>query len=177
MKLTKRTIDEIVTDAARDLYVWDDDLGGFGLRIKPSGVRSFILQYRNSRGASRRLTLGRFGVLTADEARKIAKTKLAEVAKGGDPAEERSQDRNAMTVSQLCTAYLTAAGKGLILGKGGRPKRPSTLYVDRGRIERHILPLLGTKSVRKLETPDIVRFMRDVAVGKTAADTRPCGRI
>ena len=71
MKLTKRTIDEIVTDPARDLYVWDDELGGFGLRIKPSGVRSFILQYRNSRGASRRLTLGRFGVLTPDEARKI----------------------------------------------------------------------------------------------------------
>ena len=75
-----------------------------------------------------------------------------------------------MTVSQLCTAYLAAAEKGLILGKGGRPKKPSTLYVDRGRIERHILPLLGTKSVRKLETPDIVRFMHEVAVGKTAAN-------
>ena len=62
LKLTKRTIDEIVTDPARDLYVWDDELGGFGLRIKPSGVRSFILQYRNSRGASRCLTLGRFGI-------------------------------------------------------------------------------------------------------------------
>jgi integrase len=170
LKLTKRTIDEIVTDPARDRYVWDDELGGFGLRIKPSGIRSFILQYRNSRGASRRLTLGRFGVLTPDEARKIAKANLAEVAKGGDPAEERSHDRNAMTVRQLCTAYLAAAEKGLILGKGGRPKKLSTLYVDRGRIERHILPLLGTKSVRKLETPDIVRFMRDVAVGKTAAN-------
>jgi integrase len=170
LRLTKRTIDEIVTDPARDLYVWDDELGGFGLRIKPSGIRSFILQYRNNRRASRRLTLGRFGVLTADEARKTAKAKLAEVARGGDPAEERSQERNAMTVRQLCSAYLAAAEKGLILGKGGKPKKPSTLYVDRGRIERHILPLLGTKSVRMLGTPDIVRFMRDVAVGKTAAD-------
>ena len=149
LKLTKRTIDEIVTDPARDLYVWDDELGGFGLRIKPSGIRSFILQYRNSRGASRRLTLGRFGVLTPDEARKIAKAKLSEVAKGGDPAEERSQDRNAMTVSQLCTAYLAAAEKGLILGKGGRPKKPSTLYVDRGRIERHILPLTWDQKRKK----------------------------
>ena len=176
LKLTKRTIDQIATDPARDLYAWDEELGGFGVRVKPSGVRSFMLQYRNSGGASRRLTLGKLGVLSPDEARKIAKAKLAEVAKGGDPAEERSQDRKAMTVGQLCTAYLAAAEKGLILGKRGRPKKPSTLYIDRGRIERHILPLLRNKRVSKLETPDIVRFMRDVAVGKTAADIKTSTR-
>ena len=173
MKLTKRLIDQISPDPTRDLYLWDEELGGFGLRLKPSGVRSFILQYRNSRGATRRLTLGKFGVLTPDEARRIAKAKLGEVAKGGDPAEERSQNRKMMTISQLCIAYLMAADKGLILGKAGRPKKASTLYVDRGRIARHILPLLGSKTVNKLETPDIVCFMRDVAMGKTATDINP----
>jgi integrase len=46
------------------------------------------------------------------------------------------------------------------------------LYIDRGRIERHILPVLGGRPVRDLKTPDITRFMRDVAGGKTAADIK-----
>src|SRR3984957_15489011 len=133
MKLTKSNIDGLTPNQSTDVYVWDDDVAGFGLRVKPSGVRSFMVQYRNASGVSRRITLGKFGVLTADEARKLAKAKLAEAAKGDDPATKRSEDRNAMTVRQLCRTYLEAADKGLIIGKRGRPKKPSTLYVDRGR--------------------------------------------
>jgi integrase len=172
VKLTKRAIDAIVPDPRRDIYVWDDEVRGFLLRVKPSGVRSFAIQYRNASGVSRRVTIGKLGVLTADEARKVAKQKLADVTKGGDPAEARSEDRKTMTVRQLCQTYLNACEKGLIIGKGGRPKKASTLYVDRGRIERHILVLLGGRRIRDLRTPDISRFMRDVAAGKTANDIK-----
>ncbi len=171
MKLTKRTLDS-VPKPTHDVFLWDDEVPGFGLRIKSSGVRSFIVQYRNGSGVSRRMTLGKFGVLTPDEARKMAKHTLAEVARGADPAARRAQDRDAMTVRQLCRIYLEAAEKGLILGKGKRPKKGSTLYIDRGRIERHILPLLGSRRVRDLTTPDILRFMRDVTTGKTADDVK-----
>jgi integrase len=83
-----------------------------------------------------------------------------------------------MTVGQLCDAYLAAAESGLILGKDGSAKKTSTLATDRGRIIRHIIPLLGSRKVRDLTTPDIVRFMRDVTSGKTAVDvrTKPRGR-
>jgi integrase len=172
MKLTKRVLDTVKPNPAHDVFLWDDDVPGFGLRLKSSGVRSFIVQYRNGSGVSRRITLGKFGVLTPDEARKIAKQILAEVARGADPADKRAQDRDAMTVRQLCRAYLEAAEKGLILGKRKRPKKPSTLYIDRGRIERHILPLLASRRVRDLTTPDIGRFMRDVTAGKTADDIK-----
>jgi hypothetical protein len=172
MKLTKRTIDAVEPKPNLDIYLWDDEVLGFGLRIKPSGVRSFIVQYRNSSNVSRRITLGKFGVLTPEQARKIAKQMLADVARGGDPAEKRAQDRNAMTVRQLCDAYLKAVQEGLILGKGKRPKKSSTLYIDRGRIDRHILPLLGSRRVRDLTTPDVMRFMRDVSAGKTAKDIK-----
>jgi integrase len=172
MKLTKRTLDSVKPKPTHDLFLWDDEVPGFGLRIKSSGVRSFIVQYRNGSGVSRRMTLGKFGVLTPDEARKMAKHTLAEVARGADPAARRAQDRDAMTVRQLCRIYLEAAEKGLILGKGKRPKKASTLYIDRGRIERHILPLLGSRRVRDLTTPDILRFMRDVTTGKTADDVK-----
>jgi integrase len=172
MKLTKRSVDTIKPRAQRDIYVWDVEIAGFGLRVKPSGVRSFMIQYRNSSGYSRRHTLGKFGVLTADEARKMAKAALADVAKGHDPSAKRSEDRKAITVRQLCDAYLDATQKGLILGKRGRPKKASTVYVDAGRIKRHIIPLLGPRAVRDLKTPDIVRFMRDITAGKTAGDIK-----
>jgi integrase len=172
MKLNKRNVDTIKPRAHGDIYVWDDEIAGFGLRVKPSGVRSFMVQYRNSSGKSRRHTLGKLGVLTVDEARKMAKAALADVAKGNDPSAKRSEDRMAITVRQLCDAYLDAAKKGLILGKRGRSKKASTLYVDAGRIERHIIPLLGPRAVRDLKTPDIVRFMRDIAAGKTAGDIK-----
>lgn len=116
MKLTKRNLDAVKPNPTHDRYLWDDEVRGFGLRVKPSGARSFFIQYRNRRGSSRRFTLGKFGVLAPDEARKMARAELAEVAKGADPAEERSQDRDAMTVRQLCRAYLESAEKGLILG-------------------------------------------------------------
>ena len=71
-----------------------------------------------------------------------------------------------------------ALGKGLILGKRGLPKKASTMVSDRGRITRHILPLLGHRKVRDLKTPDINRFLRDVSTGRTAANikTRKHGR-
>jgi integrase len=83
-----------------------------------------------------------------------------------------------MTVAELCDAYLVAADKGLIMGKGGVAKRASTLYVDRGRIERHIKPLLGRRLVKDLQASDVARFVRGVQAGKTATDvkTGPRGR-
>src|SRR5690242_16979296 len=125
MKLTKRTIAAIAADSERDLYFWDGELPGFGLRVKPSGVRSFMVQYRNSSGISRRITVGKLGVLTPEEARKAAKRILADVTKGHDPAATRAENRAAITVRQLCRDYMHAAEKGLIIGKRGRPKKSS----------------------------------------------------
>src|SRR5262245_55931925 len=109
MKLTKRTVAGVALDPGRDIYIWDDEVRGFGLRVKPTGVRSFIVQYRNSSGVSRRITIGKSGILTVEEARMLAKRALADVINGGDPAAKRSEQRRAMTMRQLCRAYLEAA--------------------------------------------------------------------
>jgi integrase len=170
-KLTKRTVD--ATDkAAHDVFVWDDELAGFGLRVKPSGAKSFIIQYRNANGRSRRLTVGRYGVLTVEEGRRQAKIALADVVRGADPAETRLLERGAITIETLCREYLAKADKGLVLTRQHKAKRPTTLYADKGRIERHIIPLLGRRTVKDLTTADVRRFMEGVISGKTKADVK-----
>src|ERR1700678_1289129 len=104
-KLTKRLVDAGV-QAKGELFLWDDDLPGFGLRVKASGAKSFLVQYRNANGRSRRLTLGRYGVLTPEEARKEAKLALGDVVRGSDPAESRQLARGAMTIEELALEYL-----------------------------------------------------------------------
>ena len=57
LKLTKRFVDR-VTAGDRDIVLWDDDLPRFGLRVKPSGAMTYVVQYRNSAGRTRKLALG-----------------------------------------------------------------------------------------------------------------------
>lgn len=174
-KLTQRVV-SAVTATAGELFLWDDELPGFGLRVKASGAKSFLVQYRNANGRSRRLTLGRYGVLTVDEGRKAAKLALAEVARGSDPVENRRLERGAMTIETLCTEYLDKAERGLILTRRGEAKREITLYADKGRINRHITPLLGKRTVKDLTAGDIRRFLQNVISGKTAASIKTKAR-
>ena len=171
MKLTKRAIDALKL-GDQDRVHWDDELRGFGLRVKPSGAKSFLIQYRNRQGRSRRLTVGDYGRLTPEEARREAKRLLSDVARGLDPTEQRHQERHAITVADLCIEYLSKAEAGLIIGRKGLPKKASTLEIDRGRIARHILPLLGKKPIKDLSSADIRRFLEAVMSGKTATTVK-----
>ena len=166
-KLTKRFVDAL-KPVERDTLYRDDELSGFALRIKPSGVRTWVVQYRNSAGRTRKLALGRVGVLTPDEARQEARKALGRVAVGEDPSATRNAARGAMTVADLCRDYLAAADKGLILGKRKRPKSELTLISDRGRIAGHIIPFLGPLPVASVQPIDVRRFVHAVQTGKTA---------
>ena len=111
-KLTKRVVDALRPDPTRDVFKWDAGDGalkGFGVRVKPSGVASYFVQYRNKEGRTRRLVLGRVGELTPHEARQLAADKLKEVRTGADPSAERHATRGAITVSELCDVYVADA--------------------------------------------------------------------
>ena len=56
-KLLKRTVDALRPHPDRDVFAWDGELRGFGVRVKPSGVKSYLVQYRNGEGRTRRLVL------------------------------------------------------------------------------------------------------------------------
>jgi hypothetical protein len=156
-RLTKRMVEAAEIRPA-DYFLWDDDLPGFGARILPSGKRTYLVQYRSG-GRSRRASIGLHGRLTCEEARKEAMALPGQVAKGGDPAEERATRRQSMTVRELCTRYREAAEKGLILGKRG-PKRPLTLASDWGELS-------GTSS-RYSATNWCVTLPTQISLGSSA---------
>jgi len=165
LKLSKRTIDAMVAGEGPQFY-FDTDLKGFGLKVMPTGTKTFIVEYRVTGGRTapkRRLTLGKVGALTADEARDLAKLALGRVHAGADPAADKAKLRAEMTFDKVCDLYLK---------EGCETKKASTIATDTGRIERHIKPLLGKKRIGEITRTDVEKFMRDVANGKTAADLK-----
>ncbi|WP_234729450.1 tyrosine-type recombinase/integrase [Acidocella facilis] len=169
-KLTKRVVDAAGVHE-KDYFIWDDELPGFGLRVFASGKRSYLIQYRAS-GRTRRFTIGLHGIWTAETARQEAKVQLGRVAKGDNPSEERQLDHKAITVKELCGLYVADLNAGLILGKGGRPKKPTTIVTDTGRIERHIIPLIGARRVKDLTKADINKILKDIMAGKTRVSVK-----
>ena len=167
-KITKRAMDALQPDKDRDVFTWDSELRGFGVRMKPSGVKTFLIQYRNVEGRTRRLVLGQYGALTPENARDLAREKLAGVAKGEDPSADRHAVRAGMSVSEVCDWYLEEAEAGRILGRNRRPIKGSTLKMDRSRIETHVKPLLGSRLVSGLTLRDIEAMQADIATGKSA---------
>lgn len=175
-KITKRSLDATKPGRAEQ-FLWDAELKGFGVRVRPSGAKIFIVQFR-AHGRSRRMHLGDYGRLTVEQARTKAFGILNQVMHGEDPAEAREIDRKAITLAQFIEDYyLPDAEKSLVTYRG-KPKKASTLEIDRGRIARHILPVLGRKKVRDIRPADINAFIDAVARGDTAADvkTKPRGR-
>jgi integrase len=170
-KLTKSVVDAAAR-REKQYTVWCSELPGFGVYVQPTGRKTYFVDYRTETGDRRRMTIGRHGVLTTEDARKLALGHLGDATRGGDPQLERRTRRKSLTVSELADQYLEAWGKGLVLGRGGTPKKASTLVADRGRIDRHIKPLLGKRLVVDLVRADVVRFMRDVATGKTATTVK-----
>jgi hypothetical protein len=163
-RITKRTVDALTPDA-REYVRWDSELTGFGVRVRPTGVKSFVAVYRTGGRNSplRKVTIGAVGKIEVEKAREAARKIIAGAELGQDHAAERAKARAEMTVAQLCDLYLS---------EGCDTKKASTLVTDRGRIERHIKPLFGKKRVSEVTRIDVEKFLRDVANGKTAADVK-----
>jgi integrase len=129
-----------------------------------------MVKYRTPDGRQRWATIGRHGSpWTPDLARAEARRILADVAKGGDPAQAKKEARTAATVSELCDLYLEGCQAGRILTRRQTTKKQSTLAGDKARIERHIRPLLGSLKIAAVTRADIERFRDGVSEGATNA--------
>jgi integrase len=168
-KVTKRIVGAATPEAER-FIIWDLELKGFGLLVLPSGVKSYVYQYRTPEGRKRRITIGKHGEWTADKARKKAEDYREIVRHGGDPLGNKRALRDSATVNDVLDAYLASVEF--------QDKAEVTKAIDRGRIERHLRPLLGKKYAHLVTESDVKRAFNSVRDGKTAVDvkTRSRGR-
>lgn len=159
-KLTKRLVDQLASQAS-DYFVWEPDVPGFGVRVYASGRKSYLIQYRDTSGRTRRLALGPHGVLTPDQARALAQTHLAAVRAGGDPAQEKKTAREQPTVAAFARSWLQAHAASL---------RPQTLYNYQGTMERHVIPALGTRTLQAVTRADMQALHGRLAATPTQAN-------
>jgi hypothetical protein len=126
------------------------EVRGFGLRVEPSGRKTFIARYRvcgGRAGIQRQAAIGRYGTITPDQARKLARRTLAAAADGEDPVDKaRSNRQPAIKIAEVCDWYREQAQVGRIRGREGRLIKPSTLAMDRSRIEKIGAPPKRTPS-------------------------------
>jgi len=157
MKLTKAILDKAKHPGKNGSthILWDDDVSGLGLRVYPNGRKTFVIGYRIHR-RWRVITLGKYGLLTLDQARKMAREKLFQVLQGKDPAEDTARSQQGTTVKDLALDYLERHAK-----PHKRSWRP-----DEKRIHRAVLPSLGKRSVASITRHDVMSVHEKI--GKSA---------
>jgi integrase len=150
-RVTNRLVNSLRATGT-EYCAWDDMQRGFGVRVMPGGAMSFVVKYRagSGRGAPvRRVTLGKVGTITPDQARELAKRVLGAVAGGADPASEKAAERRAETVNELVALFLSHVEA---------KRKPATAYLYRHLLEQRVLPELGTRKASKVTTADLARL-------------------
>lgn len=148
-RITKRTVDAL-KPGPKDTDYWDDQLPGFGLRVKPSGVKSYVIRYRTRTGGQRRVTLGQHGKLTPEQARQMAQDLFAEIRRGQDPSQDRLKERSAPALQDLGERYMTDYVE--------IHNKPGTARETRRLLEKNLLPRLGSRKVADLSYEDVARL-------------------
>jgi integrase len=161
MKLTQASIERLALPAGkREAIIFDDDVPGFGLRLRAGGSRTFIVQYALG-GRQRRMTIGTAKILDAAKARQTARNLLAKVRLGHDPAAERTQARVRASDEPL------GAIIGRFLARQEGRLRPRSYIDTRRYLERYWKPL------HELHVATISRATIAAHLGKIANEHGP----
>ena len=150
-KLTKRFIESIKAPESGYKLYWDDELKGFGVKVTQGSIITFVCFYRNKRGQQRRIAIGRYGVITALEARPLARSLLGRVASGEDPAGERNHARGEATFGDLAQEYRERRANEKKSGKE-----------DMRIIERDMLKPWGNLLAKEIKRRDVIRLIDEI---------------
>jgi|JI10StandDraft_1071094.scaffolds.fasta_scaffold15843_5 integrase len=159
-KLTKRLIDSLTYNSSggQKYILWDTEISGFGIRVYPSGKKSFVLFYRQG-GTQRLFTIGQYGNITLEVARELAKKKMGEVADGKDPLLNRRAEKkkHEWTVKRAFSDFLKKYAK--IYTK---------TWAETERIfNKDILPAIGSKPIDEVKKDDILKILNQIVDRKS----------
>lgn len=182
-RLSKRAVEGLLP-ASKAFVIWDGELPGFGVRVMPNGSKFFCAKLRMGRGRAakqRWISIGRFGPMTTEAARREAKSIFARALVGAEPSSRKQiSPAEAMTVAALCEKWLNGAalrsrGRGRLYGALRDPKN---VALDKGRIDAHIVPVIGKVRLAELKTHHVTQLRDAIAAGKTrkTEKTRPRGK-
>ena len=154
-RITKRFVDSVQPDPDRELYFFDTDLPGFGLRVKPNGRCLFFVEYRERWAPGRRKrrkVIGQHGRVNLQLARKKAQEMLASAQLGEDPAPPAA----------LTVTFSEAAGR--YIEEHARPKKkPSSVREDARLLNTKLLPALGKQNLQTIDRGVVARFHHQVS--------------
>jgi integrase len=153
LKISRTTISKLPT-VEKPTVFYDADLKGFGVKVMPSGVRSWICEFRpgiSGRGtAKRRVVLGQPPLVTPEKARQLAKDILAAARVGADPASQRADERAGITVAELADAFMS---------EHVEPRRKGSTAGDyQSILDRLVKPALGSTKAAKVTRADVARL-------------------
>ena len=152
MKFTDKKIQNLKPKPQR-YEEWEGN--GFGVRVTPRGVRSFVYLYRFE-GKARRLTLGTYPTMTLADAHKAHAEAVKKLEQGIDPGavtvSERRENREAPTVAALADEYLE---------KWAKPRKRSWRE-DQRILEKDVLPLWGERKAKDITRQDVIRLLDGV---------------
>lgn len=162
-KITKRSVDALQA-GPRDLFLWDDEVSGFGVKITPAGRRVYVLQYRlGGRGAPvKRFTIGQHGVFTPEQARAEARRLAAMVTQGVDPSGAK-QERNRQAVDLAFPKYAER-----FLSLYVRDNWKASYSSAESILRLHVTPLLKSKALPAIRRADLVAVLDGIPQSQPA---------
>jgi len=151
-RITKRTVDALQSNG-RDFTAWDGTVSGFGVRVRRSGAKSYVVVYRAGAGRGapvRRYTIAAVGKITPADARARAKFILGAVANGHDPAHQRTSERGTSKVSELADQFMADHVRA--------KRKAATAEFYRDILDRIVKPALGTTKADKVTRLQVGRL-------------------
>ena len=155
LRITKRTVDALTVEA-EDAVFWDRDLAGFGVRVHATGRKVYVVQSRGPTGP-KRVTLGRHGDMSTEEARKRAAVVIDRIKRGEDPVP--APPKPELTLSELAEHFMRVHVK--------MNCKPKTVATYRFTLAKYILPILGAMSINEVGRGEIAALhhrLRDTPV-------------